>query len=199
MKPRPWAMSRSRCVRPDRSPVRAVRSLSRAGRSRSSNIRPVPRAGAPMSIEPPGVAQPKLSAAAGARRAAVQSAGAAGLAARRRSAGLQSRTETPFRCAGRGDRNRRAAALCAARRRTDRAAAIRATDAPGFAAARPAAQSAACARDADRGETSGDAGVPDRVGARSLVRQLGATGGAASGSISRWSRSSRSRPIPAAA
>ena len=44
---------------------------------------PPSQPGAPMSIEPPGVAQPKLSAAAGARRAAVQSAGAAGLAAQR--------------------------------------------------------------------------------------------------------------------
>ena len=78
---------------------------------------------------PPGVVQPQLSAAAGARRAAIQSAGAAGLAARRRPADLQSRTETPFRCAGREDRNRRIAALCPARRRADRAAAIRATDA----------------------------------------------------------------------
>ena len=66
--------------------ARAVRSRSRAGRSRSSTISRAasPRAGAPMSIEAPGVrSQPQLSAAAaGARRAAVQSAGAAGLAAR---------------------------------------------------------------------------------------------------------------------
>ena len=52
---------------------------------------------------------------------------------------------------------------------------------------------------ADRGQAHGHARVPDRVGARSLVRQRGAAGGAASGSTSRWSRSSRSRPIPAAA
>ena len=39
-KPRPSAMPRSRCGRPARSPVRAAPQPSRAGRSRSSHIRP---------------------------------------------------------------------------------------------------------------------------------------------------------------
>ena len=50
-----------------------------------------------------------------------------------------------------------------------------------------------------RGEAGGDARLPDRVGARPLDRRRGAARGACAGSASRWSRSSRSPPIPAAA
>ena len=133
-------------------PVRPPGSIAGASRPQPEPRWPISQqqypartqTGAPMSIEPPGVAQPSYP------QQQVLGAPPSNLQAPpdwQRGGGqpsLQSRTETPLRCAGRGDRNRRVAALCPARRRTNRAAAIRATDAPGFAAARPAAQSAVC-------------------------------------------------------
>ena len=122
----------------------------------------------------------RISAAADARRAAVQSAGAAGLAARR----TVSRTTTAgaARRAAAADRPkpievdelppyaRPGAAPVGPPQTARRAAAA--------AAARPAARSAACRRNPDRDQAGGDAGLPDRVGARPLVRQRGAAGGA---------------------
>ena len=48
-------------------------------------------------------------------------------------------------------------------------------------------------------EAHGDAGLSDRLGARSLARRFRAAGGAALVRLRAWPRSSRSRPIPAAA
>ena len=190
-------------------PVRPPGSIAGASRpqpeprwpiSQQQYPRRAPRAGAPMSIEPPGVAQPQAirSSRCSARRRPIcrrRRIGSAAAASRltirrrrRRSAAPVEPRSKPKSC-----RPMRGPARHRSDRRNPRGRC------PGFAAARSAAQSAACRRDADRGETGGDAGVPDRVGARSLVRQRGAAGGAASGSTSRWSRSSRSRPIPAAA
>ena len=52
---------------------------------------------------------------------------------------------------------------------------------------------------AGRGQAGGDAGLSDRLGARSLARRFRAARSACAGSARAWSRSSRSPPIPAAA
>ena len=156
-----------------------LRRPSRAGRSRSS---PIPRAPRARRNRP---ARRCRSSARSRIRSSRCSARRRPICRRRRIGSGPTGSLLTIRrpCAGprrrgRSDRDRGAAALCTAGRGADWTAAIARPVPQPLPPLGPPRESQHSRRHAGRGQARGDAGLPDRVRARSLVRQRGAAGGA---------------------
>ena len=156
----------SSLIRP-RSPMRRRRAARRADVDRSARHR------AASAVSAAAISAARCSA----RRHPIcrrRRIGSAAPAADATAATIRCR-HAVARAAGRNRRRRRIAALCAAGRGADGTAADRRRPLPPLG---PPRDPQPAAGDADRDQAHGDARLPDRVGARSLVRQRGAAGGA---------------------
>ena len=171
---------RSRPAPQPRWPISQQQPYAAAAAVRAAATQP----GAPMSIEAPGSAHAAIrrsnirSSRCSARRHPICRRRRTGSAASR-PADLQCRAAAApqRRAAARRSMTRRAAALCAARRRADGTAATARPPQP-LPPLGPPRNPQMAAATADRGQAGGDARLSDRLGARSLVRQRGAAGGA---------------------